>query len=154
MTSPVQAAAARWEEDAARYLRDHGFPAERQRVKHPDRGDVGGVPDWTLECKGLDKMARRKAGPSFDAYIQARKNVISDGWELEDYFMAGFEAGRLSEPRFDMARAMDQAMRARAVNGHPYAAVIRKRSGMPAARAYVIVELGVMAPIMQRLEEA
>jgi hypothetical protein len=55
MTSPSQRAGSRWEEDCARYLREEGgqHGAERIRVKHPDRGDIGGVTEWTIECKGI-----------------------------------------------------------------------------------------------------
>lgn len=158
MSDARGAAAARWEEDAARYLRDGGLAgAERQRVKHPDRGDIGGVPDWTIECKGLDKMARRKVDAAWADWSHVEPAVhlasANNAQTMRDAFEAGYEAGRLAVPRFDMARAMDQAMKARAVNGHPYAAVIRKRSGMPAGRAYFITELGLAVSIMRQLEE-
>ena len=106
-----------FEERIARALReDYGFPgAETIRVKHPDRGDIGGILDWTIECKGI-------------AY--------------------GHEGAR-----FDLSEASNQAMRARITNWSPYAMVIRQRKNHVTGRALCIVELGIMAPLMRRLEE-
>jgi hypothetical protein len=50
---------SRFEADVVAYLAEHGFPLAERRVMGGtrDRGDVAGIPGWTLELKaerGLD----------------------------------------------------------------------------------------------------
>jgi hypothetical protein len=114
MPSPNQAEGARWEETVARFLREQGFTgAERIRVKHPDRGDIGGLTDWVIECKNTNPK---------------------DG-------------------RFTLSEAMDQAASARVTAGAPYAMVVKNRARANVARAFCVVELGLMVPLMRRLDE-
>jgi Holliday junction resolvase len=41
-----------WETEVVRYLRDRGFEVERRALTGTqDRGDITGVPDFTVECK-------------------------------------------------------------------------------------------------------
>jgi hypothetical protein len=115
MPNANQRAGRAWEEDTARYLREHGHPAaDTIRIRHPDRGDIGGVAEWTLECKSI--------GPG-------------------------------SAGRFDMAEAVDQLGKARACNGTPYGAVLRKRRGKGVAEGFAILPIGMLAGIMTRLAE-
>ena len=110
MSSPNQVKGARWEETTARFLREHGFPgAERIRVKHPDRGDVGGLTDWTIECKNIGKLL--------------------------------------------LSEAMDQAARARVVNGTPWSVCFVQRRNHPAGRAFAVVELAQWAATARMLDE-
>lgn len=126
MTSALQQAGSEFETRLeAEFLR-HGFTdARRIRVKHPDRGDIGGVPGWTVEAKGI---AYRKGGSCPEC--------------------------NRSLDRFDMNLSVDQAMRARMTTGDEYALVVRQRKNHPLSRAYAILELGLMLPIMRRLEES
>ena len=89
MSSPNQVKGARWEETTARFLREHGFPgAERIRVKHPDRGDIGGLTEWTVECKTIGKLtlaaamdqaaqARIVAGTPWSVLVVQRRNCAA-----------------------------------------------------------------------------
>ncbi len=55
MTSSNQVGTA-WARDVERYLLRQGFTgAERLAVKHPDRGDIGGLLEWTIECKAMTR---------------------------------------------------------------------------------------------------
>ena len=57
MPNSNQRAGSNWEVEAAEYLRDQGLKTiERIRIKHPDRGDLGGMTDWTIECKAISKL--------------------------------------------------------------------------------------------------
>lgn len=114
MTSPQQAASAAFEERMARYLRESGETgAERLRVKHPDRGDIGHVPGWTIEIKGIAPGNGSRCG----------------------------ECGQ-ARGRFDMAAAVDQMLAAQKVNEDPFALLIRQRKRAPDRRQYAIMELG------------
>jgi hypothetical protein len=92
MTSPNQVKGARAEETVARFLREHGFPgAERIRVKHPDRGDIGGLTDWTIEVKnigkltpaaGMDQVCRSRmvTGTPWGLLVMQRRNYGVARW--------------------------------------------------------------------------
>jgi hypothetical protein len=117
---------AKFEERIADEFRRGGFPgAERMRVKHPDRGDLLGIPDWTIECKSV--------APRQGRTCESCKQPVG---------------------RFNMAAAMDQAAAARATNASPYSAVIRQRKNAPTGRTYVIVELSQFIPTARRLDES
>jgi hypothetical protein len=150
MPNANQRAGRAWEEDAARFLREHGHPAaDTIRIRHPDRGDIGGVAEWTLECKSIgpgDVRARGEIAAAAAAAYRHRHPV--------DAFLAGFVAGGKYAPgRFDMAEAVDQLGKARACNGTPYGAVLRKRRGKGVAEGFAILPIGMLAGIMTRLAE-
>jgi hypothetical protein len=150
MPNRQQRAGTDWEETCAADARAAGFPkAERIRVKHPDRGDIGHVPAWTLECKS--------PGPptvhTHDTAWQAFRPKLAAGATLADAFLAGYLAGQKHGVRFDLAAAMDQAGKAQAQNGTPYAAVLRKRPRAVSARGYAIMEASQFWAIARRLDE-
>ncbi len=92
-------------------------------MKHPDRGDIGGVPYFTVECKGI--------APGHGGKCPA----------------CGQSTGR-----FDMAAALDQAEKARAFNGTPYAMVVRQRKQAALDRLPCIVEFAQLAALMHEAE--
>jgi len=105
MPGPEQTGGARWETDCERYLNQHGFPGcQRERIRHPDRGDLGGLAGWTIECKGI---------------------------------AVGSQGGA-----FRIAPAIDQALKARAARGTPWAVVLRKRKYRPPEEGFAIMPLG------------
>lgn len=152
MPNPNQRAGREWEEAIARLLRETaGFTdAERTVVRHPDRGDVGGVPEWTLECKAIGPRpgVPTTAAAAFRAYKPSQAGPVA-----EKAFLAGWAAAQAASPRFDMAAAMDQLSKAQATNGTPYGAVIRKRRAHTPDRGFMIIEFGMGAGIMRRLAE-
>jgi hypothetical protein len=110
--------------------------------------------DWEL---ALARYLRENGHPGAEvadttSYRRAGQPDLGDIDGLPDWTLdaksPGTQAGR-----FDMAAAMDQVLRARARRGTPYAAVVRKRKMHPAARAFVIMELGQWAALMRRLDE-
>lgn len=58
MTHPSKRKGSRFERDVADYLAANGFPHADRKVGHgtADRGDIAGVPTWTLECKATKRM--------------------------------------------------------------------------------------------------
>jgi hypothetical protein len=91
MTSPNQVKGARAEETVARFLREHGFPsAERIRVKHPDRGDIGGLTDWTIEVKNIGKLTLANA---VDQMCRARVTTATP-WGVAVLQRRNHSAGR------------------------------------------------------------
>jgi hypothetical protein len=139
-----------WEEAVARYLREHGFPqAEVMRVHHPDRGDVGQVEDWTIECKGIGSAD----GPRTHQAAFRAWGGRDDAAEFRKTFLAGWEAGQAALGRFDMSGAVDQLGKARAQNGHPYGAVFRRRRNYGPAEGFAIMPVGQAVAIMRRLAE-
>lgn len=152
MPNPNQRAGREWEESCARLLRETaGFTdAERTVVRHPDRGDIGGVPDWTLECKGVGPR------PGVPTTVQGAFGAWApdgSGAGPRVAFAAGWRAAQAAAPRFDMAAALDQLSKAQATNGTPYGAVIRKRRNHGPDRGFMIVEFGMGAGLMRRLAE-
>jgi hypothetical protein len=115
MPNANQRAGRAWEEDAARYLREHGHPgADTIRIRHPDRGDIGGVEDWTLECKGLgpgsagtfdmpaalDQLgkARAQTGTPYGAVLRKRRGKgVSEGFAIMPIGMLAGLMTRLAE---------------------------------------------------------
>jgi hypothetical protein len=151
MPNPNQRAGREWEESCARLFREGGFPdTERIVVRHPDRGDLGGVPDWTLECKSLGPRhgVPQTLQAALSDYTRAGGIPTPGG-----AFTAGWKAAQAASPRFDMAAAMDQLAKSRATNGTPYGALLRKRRGFGPERGFMIVELSMGAAIMRRLNE-
>lgn len=74
------------EKQVVEYLRTHGFPNAERRVMggNNDRGDVAGIPGWTLEVKntmatelaqGVDEAAKESenAGTTRFAFIKKRR---------------------------------------------------------------------------------
>ena len=151
MPNPNQRAGRDWEEAVARYLRDNGFPAaDTIRVRHPDRGDIGGVPDWTLECKAIGP---RNGAPTTAPEAAREHSRPGDSPEVYRAFLAGWAAAQAAAPRFDMAAAMDQLGKARAQAATPYGAVIRKRRAHGVDRGFMIVEFAPGVAMMRRLAE-
>jgi hypothetical protein len=151
MPNPNQRAGRAWEEDAARFLREHGHPAaDTIRIRHPDRGDIGGVEDWTLECKAPgpgDAAARGEVAAKGAAAYRHRDPV--------EAFLAGFVVGSKHPPgRFDMAAALDQLGKARAAAGTPYGAVLRKRRGHGPGDGFAIMPVSMLVGIITRLAES
>lgn len=117
MPNPNQRAGRAWEEDAARYLRDHGHPAaDTIRIRHPDRGDIGGVPEWTIECKApgpntgavhrvtlagwMDQLgkARAQAGTPYGAVLFKRARAGTDrAYMIVEFGMGAGIMRRLAE---------------------------------------------------------
>jgi hypothetical protein len=77
----------RFERLVADYLQAEGFLAADRRIKHgaKDKGDITGIPDWTLELKDTEPMnfsallnqaiiEAANAGTTFFAGIQKRRN--------------------------------------------------------------------------------
>jgi hypothetical protein len=60
-----------FERAVADYLRDGGLPHADRRVKTgaKDKGDIGGVPGWTLECKNEKSISL--AGYVDEAQVEA-----------------------------------------------------------------------------------
>jgi hypothetical protein len=113
--NPNQRAGRAWEEDAARFLREHGHPAaDTLRVRHPDVGDIGGVEDWTLECKApgpgssgrlylpkwMDQLgkARASAGTPYGAVVFRRSRATADrAFMIVEFGMGAAIMRRLAE---------------------------------------------------------
>lgn len=68
-----------FETDVVEYLVEHGFPYAERRAQHgnQDRGDIAGVPGWTLECKALAKIDL--AGACTEAQKE-RENTGTPWW--------------------------------------------------------------------------
>jgi hypothetical protein len=51
----AKARGSKWEQDVCDYLAANGFPhAERRHLRgNQDRGDIAGIPGWTLEAKAV-----------------------------------------------------------------------------------------------------
>lgn len=155
MPNSSQRAGRLWEEDAARELRDGGHPkADTARVRHPDRGDIDGVEDWTVECKAIAPSSSPATCPAaFKAWALAHPGSAVPQATQRAAFLAGWAAGQAAIPRFDMAAAMDQATAAQARKGTPYAVVLRKRRGKPAAQGFAMMPLAMWSAIARRLAE-
>jgi hypothetical protein len=148
MPNRNQRAGSDWEEASARAARDAGFKdAERTRVKHPDRGDIGHVPAWTIECKSPGPAVTRTP----EAAWSALKPAAAAGMSPADLFLQGFMAGQKATTRFDIAGAMDQLSAARAHTGDPFGVVLRKRPRAVPARGYAIMEMSQFWDIARRL---
>jgi hypothetical protein len=93
MTSTNQAKGARAETTVAAALRSYGFlGAERARVKHPDRGDISGLTEWTVEVKNIGRevlaesmdqlrMAQLlNAGTPWGVLVKQRRNYPVARW--------------------------------------------------------------------------
>jgi hypothetical protein len=123
MPNPNQRAGARAEDLVARFLTEQGVPTERERIRHPDRGDLRVLDGemWTVEVKGV--------GPR-----QA--------------------PGGRPPASMELAKAMDQAARARVTRDTPWFAVVKQRPRAPAGRWYWVMELGEAAALIRLIEEA
>jgi hypothetical protein len=113
--NPNQRAGRLWEEDVSRFLREHGHPAaDTIRIRHPDRGDIGGVDDWTLECKSIgpgsagrfdmaaavDQLgkARAQTGTPYGAVLRKRRgHGPGDGFAIMPVSMLAGLMTRLAE---------------------------------------------------------
>ena len=159
MASRNQRAGTDWEEACARDARASGGfrTAERAVVKHPDRGDIRGVPEWTIECKSPGPAAVYTPDHAWGEWAR-RFDVPVTGAAggmvtMADAFLAGWVAGQKHGPRFDIATAMDQVSKARAETGDPYGVVLRKRPRAVPGRGYAIMEMSQFWAIARRLAE-
>lgn len=150
MPNRNQRAGADWEEAAARDARQVGGfkDAERTRVKHPDRGDIGHVPRWTIECKSPGPAVTRTPEAAWRSLTPAAVGGMSPS----DLFLRGFLAGQKATTRFDIAGAMDQLGKAQAETGDPYGVVLRKRPRAVSARGYAIMEMSQFWAIAAHLD--
>jgi hypothetical protein len=153
MPNRNQRAGGDWEETCARDARESGgfLHAERTRVKHPDRGDIGHVDGWTIECKSPGPPAIHTPDAAWGKWARAHGIAVST---TADAFLAGYLAGQKDTPRFDLAAAMDQVAKARAETGTPWGVVLRKRPRSVSARGYAIMEASQFWAIARRLADA
>lgn len=158
MPNRQQRAGGDWEEACARAARDAGFArAERTRVKHPDRGDVGHVDGWTIECKSPGPHILHTPDAAWEKWARAHRAPAGGGASttlLADAYLAGYVAGQQHTPRFDIAAAMDQVGKARAQTGDPYGVVLRKRPRAVPGRGYAIMEMDQFWAIARQLAGA
>jgi hypothetical protein len=92
MTSANQYKGGKAETTVERYIRDNGFPgAHRARVKHPDIGDILGVPDWTIEVKNIGReiladamnqlrLAQLESKTPWGLLVKQRRNYPAERW--------------------------------------------------------------------------
>ena len=87
MTNPNKAKGSKFELDVVRYLQEHGFPFVQRAYgagRQDDRGDILGVPGFTIECKdhakhdipawlGEAERERQNAGTRFGVVIVKRR---------------------------------------------------------------------------------
>ncbi len=87
-------AGARFEQQVADYLAEHGFPyAERRHSNGPkDRGDIAGIPGWVLEAKATRELdvagaideAVKEAGNAgtrwFAAVLKRRRKATAEAY--------------------------------------------------------------------------
>ena len=59
MSSANKGKGYRFEAEVVNYLRGNGFPEAERKIAGAtlDRGDISGVPGWTLELKNLQSVA-------------------------------------------------------------------------------------------------
>jgi hypothetical protein len=101
MVNANQAKGARAEATVEAGLLRAGHPkAERIRVKHPDRGDIGGIGGWTIEVKNISRIelaavmdqlrrAQLTTGSPWGAAVIQRRNHGVGRW----YWVMEFEQG-------------------------------------------------------------
>lgn len=97
MTSPARNKGNAFERLIRDYLRDCGFPAERIPAgMTDDRGDIGGIPGWTLQLKcypnnvqraitdGLHDLTVQQANAdtAYGAVIVKRRGTTDPGAQL------------------------------------------------------------------------
>ena len=96
MTNRAKAKGTAFESLVRDYLRGHGIPAERMPAGAAnDRGDLAGVPGWTLELKnyadgaravrdGLADLEREQAAADtpYGAVIYKRRGTTDPGRQL------------------------------------------------------------------------
>ena len=89
-----------FESEVVTYLQEHGHPtAERRALTgSQDRGDISGVPNWTLECKNrkaldfagaVDEAAIEAINaktPFFAAIVKRPRKNIRDAYAVMPYF--------------------------------------------------------------------
>ena len=71
MTNPNKAKGTRWEVAVAAFLRTSGFSEVFRMAQggEHDAGDIGGLPDWALECRDTARIDL--AGDVRDAEMRA-----------------------------------------------------------------------------------
>ena len=98
MANPSKAKGTRWENSVAKYLRDQGFTEVfRLAPGGPqDPGDIGGLPDWALECRDrqeqdLSKNVRDANSRAVAkgcrwgaAVMKKREHGVEDGYVVMD----------------------------------------------------------------------
>jgi len=89
-----------FESEVVTYLQEHGHPtAERRALTgSQDRGDISGVPNWTLECKNrkaldfagaVDEAAIEAINaktPFFAAIVKRPRKNIREAYAVMPYF--------------------------------------------------------------------
>jgi hypothetical protein len=139
MTSTNLRAGRDWEDECARLGRNAGFvECDRENVRHPDRGDLRGVPGWTLECKSLARAVTHTPAEAFRRYGM---DLPYRSEAAREIFEAGYRAGQKEGLRWDMAAAVDQLAKAQATRGTAYGAVLRKRPRVAPGRGFAIMPL-------------
>lgn len=104
-----QAVGYRAERRVVEFLQGHGWPgAHRMVVHHPDRGDVGGVQDVTIEVKSIGRddiaalmnqmrLAHLETGTPYGMLVKQRRNYPADRWfaimELSNWAALATAAG-------------------------------------------------------------
>ena len=58
MSNPSKEKGTRWENSVARFLREQGFTEVFRLAPggSQDPGDIGGLPDWGIECRDRQKQ--------------------------------------------------------------------------------------------------
>ena len=98
MANPSKAKGTRWENSVAKYLRDQGFTEVfRLAPGGPqDPGDIGGLPDWALECRDRQKQDLSKNVRDANsravakgcrwgaAVMKKREHGVQDGYVVMD----------------------------------------------------------------------
>lgn len=96
MTTPEKAKGSQWERDVAKYFQLRGFDVERRygAGAQQDKGDLRGIPGFTIECKNLktislasivDETMREmnNAGTAFGvAIIKRRRSSAAEGYAV------------------------------------------------------------------------
>jgi len=96
MANPSGRKGASWEKDVAVYLASNGFELAERRVKEGrfDRGDISGVPLYTIECKAervIDlpgylrelKVEQANADTPFGVvFVEARRHGTAEGYAV------------------------------------------------------------------------
>jgi len=153
MTSTNLRAGRDWEDECARLGRSAGFvECDRENVRHPDRGDLRGVPGWTLECKSLARAVTHTPAEAWARWI--RSAPPADQLNGTGAFAAGYAMGQKEGLRWDMAAAVDQLAKAQATRGTAYGAVLRKRPRVAPGRGFAIMPLDQFWVIARELAEA
>jgi hypothetical protein len=155
MTGTNLRAGRDWEDECARLGRSAGFlECDRENVRHPDRGDLRGVPGWTLECKSLARAVTHTPAEAWARLGPPARLALARDPAPADAFKLGYAMGQKEGLRWDMAAAVDQLAKAQATRGTAYGAVLRKRPRVAPGRGFAIMPLDQFWVIARELAEA